>query len=171
MAREDWHRPDEFSAPEGRRRVAVELSYDGRKFAGWQIQDSMTTVQQTVTDAVKQLTGQDNVEVCGSGRTDSGVHAFGQVAHIEMDDCSIPVRAFCQGLNAFLPSSVLFSSFLSESPFDSDCSALFVTLFSDALSIQRIICPPANAYDRYSEILSAANPFSSDCSLTSILTI
>lgn len=106
MARSDWHRPDEFSAPEGRRRVALEISYDGRSFFGWQSQEEGQSVQQTVLEAAERLTGQTGIEVVGSGRTDSGVHAKGQVAHIEMDDCSIPEAAFCNGLNSFLPSSV-----------------------------------------------------------------
>ena len=106
MAREDWKRPEKFDAPEGRRRIGLLVSYDGRAFCGWQSQDNGVSVQQTIADAVSQLTGQDNVEVCGSGRTDSGVHAFGQVAHAEIDDCTIPARAFCQGLNALLPTQV-----------------------------------------------------------------
>ena len=46
MARSDWKRPDVFSAPENRRRVAMELSYDGRAFCGWQRQKDAVSVQQ-----------------------------------------------------------------------------------------------------------------------------
>lgn len=106
MARTDWKRPSTFEAPQGRRRIALELSYDGRSFCGWQSQTDEVSVQSTVKDAVIRLTGQENVEVIGSGRTDSKVHAYGQVAHIELDDCSIPSRAFCMGLNSFLPYSI-----------------------------------------------------------------
>lgn len=106
MARSDWKRPKEFSAPEGRRRIALEVSYDGRAFCGWQAQKDGVSVQDTLKAAVQRLTGQNNVEICGSGRTDSGVHAMGQVAHAEIDDCSIPAVAFCNGLNSFLPVSV-----------------------------------------------------------------
>ncbi|MCQ2398382.1 MAG: tRNA pseudouridine(38-40) synthase TruA [Sphaerochaetaceae bacterium] len=103
MARCDWKRPENFDASEGRRRIGILVSYDGRAFCGWQSQDGVTTVQQTIVEAVRKLTGQSDVEVCGSGRTDSGVHAWGQVAHIEIDDCTIPAKAFCQGLNVILP--------------------------------------------------------------------
>ncbi len=106
MARSDWKRPKEFSAPEGRRRIALEVSYDGRAFCGWQAQKDGISVQDTLKVAVQRLTGQENVEICGSGRTDSGVHAYGQVAHVEIDNCTIPAIAFCNGLNSFLPVSV-----------------------------------------------------------------
>lgn len=106
MSREDWNRPSEYGAAEGRRRIAMEIAYDGRQFCGWQIQDSGIAVQQVIKEAVERLTGQNNVEICGSGRTDSGVHAFGQVAHAEIDDCTIPSAAFCHGLNSFLPVSI-----------------------------------------------------------------
>ncbi len=106
MSRDDWKRPEEFNAPEGRRRIGLVVSYDGRAFCGWQSQDNGVSVQQTILEAVKKFTGQKDVEICGSGRTDSGVHAWGQVAHAEIDDCSIPASAFCPGLNALLPVQV-----------------------------------------------------------------
>lgn len=106
MARSDWRRPTEFSAPEGRRRVALELCYDGRSFNGWQVQNNGVSVQDTLKAAVVGLIGDRNVEIVGSGRTDSGVHAYGQVAHAEFDDVRIPAKAFCLGLNSLLPYSV-----------------------------------------------------------------
>lgn len=106
MARTDWKRPLDFAAPEGRMRVALLVSYNGRAYCGWQTQNDEVSVQETILNAAKKLTGQEDIEVCGSGRTDSGVHAFGQVAHIEMNKCSLPETAFCQGLNSFLPYSI-----------------------------------------------------------------
>ena len=106
MSRDDWRRPEKFNATEGRRRIGLVVSYDGRAFCGWQSQENGVSVQQTILDAVKKFTGQENVEICGSGRTDSGVHAWGQVAHAEIDDNSIPASAFCPGLNALLPFQV-----------------------------------------------------------------
>ena len=106
MARSDWKRPDVFSAPENRRRVAMELSYDGRAFCGWQRQKDAVSVQQTIMDAVTRMIGDRNIDVIGSGRTDSGVHAYGQVAHVEFDACDIPAKAFHMGLNALLPYSI-----------------------------------------------------------------
>lgn len=106
MSRSDWKRPAEFSAPSGRRRVALELSYDGRPYCGWQSQISEKSVQETLKQAIVRLLGDENIDVVGSGRTDSGVHAYGQVAHVEFDMRSIPAKAFCNGLNSFLPSSI-----------------------------------------------------------------
>ena len=102
MSRSDWKRPVEFVAPEGRRRVALELSYDGRCYNGWQTQNNAKSVQETLKQAIVSFLNDDSVEVCGSGRTDSGVHAKGQVAHAEFNDCSIPAKAFLYGLNAIL---------------------------------------------------------------------
>lgn len=109
MARSDWKRPLEFSAPNGRRRVALELSYDGRFYNGWQTQDDAKSIQETLKQAIVSFLGDDSVQVCGSGRTDSGVHAMGQVAHAEFNDSSmpsIPAKAFLFELNARLPMSI-----------------------------------------------------------------
>lgn len=106
MARSDWKRPTEFSAPEGRRRVAMEIAYDGRAFNGWQTQNNGISVQETLKQAIVQFLGDESVVICGSGRTDSGVHAKGQVAHAEFNDCTIPAKAFTFALNAILPHSV-----------------------------------------------------------------
>lgn len=107
MARSDWHRPSEFSAPADKRRVCLTLCYNGSLFCGWQSQNNDRSVQDELKKAVLQLTGLDEVIVVGSGRTDSGVHAMGQVAHIEIPvSCTIPDKAFLHGLNSFLPQGV-----------------------------------------------------------------
>lgn len=106
MSRSDWKRPIEFAAPDGRRRVALELSYDGRCYNGWQTQNNAKSVQETLKQAIVSFLKDDSVEVCGSGRTDSGVHAKGQVAHAEFNECGIPAKAFLYGLNAILPVSI-----------------------------------------------------------------
>lgn len=96
MARSDWRRPDpaSWTAPEGVRRIAARVAYDGRLFAGWQIQKGARTVQQVIQDAASALLGVP-VAVLGSGRTDSGVHAMGQVCHFDLPPgCEIPARAF-----------------------------------------------------------------------------
>ncbi len=106
MARSDWKRPTEFSAPEGRRRVALEVAYDGRAFNGWQTQNNGISVQETLKQAIVCFLKDETVEVCGSGRTDSGVHAKGQVAHVEFNTNTIPAKAFTFAVNALLPRSV-----------------------------------------------------------------
>ena len=59
------------------------LEYDGSEFVGWQRQDNGPSVQQAVEEAVEAFSG-ERVTVHGAGRTDSGVHALGQVAHLDL---------------------------------------------------------------------------------------
>lgn len=64
-------------------RYKLTIEYDGTAFYGWQKQQGLLTVQQCIEEAVEMLCG-SKVEVYGSGRTDKAVHAFGQVAHIDL---------------------------------------------------------------------------------------
>jgi len=81
-------------------RFKLTIEYDGTPFAGWQIQADQPTVQGVLTMAVERLTG-ETIHVQGAGRTDAGVHARGQVAHIELkrDWQTDTIR---DGLNAHL---------------------------------------------------------------------
>src|SRR5258705_9362590 len=80
------------------------LSYDGSEFAGWQVQPERATIQGTLGSAIGRLTG-ENVLPQGSGRTDAGVHALGQVATFQSSS-SIPTENWVKALNDILPASI-----------------------------------------------------------------
>ena len=78
-------------------RYRLLIEYDGTPFVGWQIQGEGKSVQGTLREAVFKLTG-EHVEVRGAGRTDAGVHATGQVAHITLAK-SYPEHVIREALN------------------------------------------------------------------------
>jgi tRNA pseudouridine38-40 synthase len=65
-------------------RYKLTIEYDGRPFVGWQAQDNGISVQGVLTDAIAAFAS-ERVTVNGAGRTDAGVHALGQVAHVDLD--------------------------------------------------------------------------------------
>jgi tRNA pseudouridine38-40 synthase len=86
------------------RNLKITLAYDGAVFHGWQVQPGLHTVQGTLTDCLKRVTGED-VLPQGSGRTDAGVHALGQVASVDLQS-PIPAHNLVIALNDVLPPSV-----------------------------------------------------------------
>ena len=104
-------------------RYKLAIEYDGTPFVGWQVQDNGPSVQGVITDAIAAFTG-ERVAVSGAGRTDAGVHALGQVAHIDLardwDDDTVR-----DAINAHLrphPVAVLTAERVGES-FDARFSA------------------------------------------------
>ena len=85
-------------------KIALKISYDGTDYAGWQVQKNAPTVQEKLNEAVFALTG-ERVSVTGSGRTDAGVHAAGQVAHFETES-ALPPEKYSPALNVFQPPDI-----------------------------------------------------------------
>lgn len=82
-------------------RYKLTLEYDGGPFSGWQRLGEGASVQGAVEDAIEKLTGV-RAEVTGSGRTDAGVHALGQVAHVDIDKDFPSPQRLADALNAHL---------------------------------------------------------------------
>ena len=81
-------------------RFKLTIEYDGAPFVGWQRQENGVAAQQVLEEAVAALTGETR-SVDGAGRTDAGVHALGQVAHVDLERDWTPFR-LAEGLNAHL---------------------------------------------------------------------
>jgi tRNA pseudouridine38-40 synthase len=80
------------------------LAYDGTPYHGWQVQPGLSTVQGALAEAVHRIT-RERVLPQGSGRTDTGVHAFGQVASFSLES-PIPPENLLRALNRGLPPSI-----------------------------------------------------------------
>lgn len=85
-------------------RVALGIEYDGAEYKGWQRQNEVKSVQQTLENALSNVANIP-ISIHCAGRTDAGVHATGQVVHFESEN-SRPERAWTLGVNANLPDSV-----------------------------------------------------------------
>ncbi len=87
------------------RNIRVKIAYDGSRFHGWQRQDGFPTVQEGFEEALLELSG-EHVTVHGSGRTDAGVHAFGQVANFHLETRLSDDR-LRHAINAHLPTGAV----------------------------------------------------------------
>lgn len=72
-------------------RYFLEISYRGTDFHGWQIQNNAHTVQQSLNEALSKILRIPKIETVGSGRTDTGVHALQQYAHIDLKGDQLPI--------------------------------------------------------------------------------
>ncbi len=90
------------------KRLKCIVAYDGTDFSGFQVQPDQITVQGEIEAALSRITGQP-VQISGSGRTDAGVHARGQVFHFDTDS-TIPVEKWRFILNNQLPDSIIIQS-------------------------------------------------------------
>ncbi|MBN1497711.1 MAG: tRNA pseudouridine(38-40) synthase TruA [Spirochaetes bacterium] len=95
-------------------RYKLVLEYDGTRFRGWQKQKNARTIQETLTAAAERFLGAP-ADIQGAGRTDAGVHALGQTAHLETSR-EIDPAALREGINGMLPESISILSAESAAP-------------------------------------------------------
>ena len=88
----------------GFRRLRLDLSYDGTNFSGWAVQPDRRTVQQVIEDAISTV-AQAKAETIVAGRTDAGVHATGQVIHIDLPE-SLELSDLAYKLNRILDEDI-----------------------------------------------------------------
>lgn len=87
------------------RNIKLTIEYDGKKFNGWQKQPDKLNIQGEIESAIKEITGEE-VELVGSGRTDAGVHAIGQVANFKTNS-NLPIEKFAIAINSKLKKSIV----------------------------------------------------------------
>lgn len=116
-------------APEGGGllRVRLDLAYDGRQFAGWAPQPGQRTVCGELATAVQRVLRVDDIRIVVAGRTDAGVHALGQVCHLDLPGDLWPGGpAATRRINAVLPADILvLDAQVAPAGFDARFSAQY----------------------------------------------
>jgi tRNA pseudouridine38-40 synthase len=97
------------------RNIRLDLEYDGTAYHGWQVQPDVSTIQQELEEVLCQILG-ERVRVVGAGRTDTGVHALGQVGHFRTES-RLEVQALLRGMNSLLPDDIVVKA-VQEAPSD-----------------------------------------------------
>jgi tRNA pseudouridine38-40 synthase len=86
-------------------RFKLTIEYAGTRYSGWQIQKNAKTIAGEIDRATRTVTGRKDFELYGSGRTDAGVHALGQIAHLDVAT-TLPPETLRQRLNDELPADI-----------------------------------------------------------------
>lgn len=90
------------------RNIKLIIEYEGTNYCGWQSQKNACSIQETIQNAIEKITGSRS-NLTGSGRTDAGVHAKGQVANF-LTDSKIPAERFAFALNSVLPRDIVIKN-------------------------------------------------------------
>ncbi len=105
------------------RNIRIVLAYDGTPYLGWQVQPHGPTIQSVLQEGLARITG-ERINVKGSGRTDAGVHALGQVANFHTLS-TMSSQSFAHALNSVLPPTIaVLSADEVDAGFDARFSAL-----------------------------------------------
>lgn len=155
------------------RRIALRVAYDGTGFAGWQVQKNERTVQEELERGIGEVCRRE-IRVTGSGRTDSGVHACGQICHFDTHDKGPPGDKFFLAINRHLPKDLrVLNSCEVEGSFHARYSARrreyrYYLLRGQTVSpFQRPYCwlrssiAPLHTLNRYASLLVGTHDFSS----------
>jgi tRNA pseudouridine38-40 synthase len=86
-------------------RFKLTIEYAGTRYSGWQVQRNARTVQGEIERAIREVTREKGFELYGSGRTDAGVHALAQAAHLDIDS-TLPPETMRRRVNDLLPSDI-----------------------------------------------------------------
>ena len=104
--------------------VKITILYDGTCYSGWQIQKDQDTIQGKLKECIESIVQESNVNIIGSGRTDSGVHALGQVANFKVDS-DMSDLDFKNAINAKAPKDIrIIKVEIVDNNFNSRFSAL-----------------------------------------------
>jgi len=87
-------------------RYKLTLEYEGTRYKGWQLQKNVRTVQGAIMDVCRNVLQTETFELQGAGRTDAGVHALGQVAHLDLKEASLTPETLLARLNDQLPHDI-----------------------------------------------------------------
>ena len=90
------------------RNIKIIIEYDGKSFNGWQKQPTKLNIQGEIEKAIFEITGEE-VNLIASGRTDAGVHAFGQVANFNTET-KLPIEKIAKAINSKLKKSIVIKS-------------------------------------------------------------
>ena len=88
------------------RNIKLTIEYDGKDFNGWQKQPNKLNIQGEIEQVISSITGEENIELNASGRTDAGVHALGQVANFKTNS-NIPIEKMAIAINSRLKKSIV----------------------------------------------------------------
>jgi len=91
------------------RNIKLVIEYDGKDYNGWQKQPNKLNIQGEIERAIESITGEEKIDLIASGRTDAGVHAFGQIANFKTKS-NIPIGKFPIAINSQLKKSVVIKS-------------------------------------------------------------
>lgn len=144
------------------RNIRLLIEYEGTQYAGWQWQKDQKTVQETLSKAVEQVV-QEPVKMYGAGRTDSGVHALGQVAHFKTTS-AIPPKRLMHAINFYLPHDITVKG-AAEAPesfhaqYDAQSKIYRYTLLNDwtRTSLNRNFCYVCGLLLNADKMLDAAH--------------